>query len=232
MQKQAFCERRISNLLWPRLAKGATVLDPTNPSNFKQDGTQTATPGTVLTLQDASNGDIILLFAPDPDAAAGIDLDVVATFQMINPSPENADAGNRLVINDGVTRAAIASCIFQKNIPGMGLYSSGPTKDQASYPVFVPVDWVAAPCAIRLRRWANGDAELIEINGTPPTPRALLTADKAAGPTPAFFTVEFGCASPEAMTTVEYSAFRSERVVQAVAGTLSFTSFRLHAPGR
>src|SRR5438552_1058432 len=94
-------------------AHATTVLDPQDPSNFRQDGSQTATPGTVLTLANSSNGDIILLFAPDPDAVAGLDLDVVATFQLANPIPAGADAGNRVVINDGQGKAAIAACIFQ-----------------------------------------------------------------------------------------------------------------------
>jgi hypothetical protein len=103
---------RLGRGLWLPAAYASTVLDPTNPSNFKQDGGQTATPGSVLRLVDSSNGDIILLFAPDPDAAAGIELDVVARFQLINPIPANADAGNRVVINDGVTRSAIAAAAY------------------------------------------------------------------------------------------------------------------------
>jgi hypothetical protein len=59
------------------------------------------------------------------------------------------------------------------------------------------------------------------------SPRALLTADKLASASHSFACVEFGCASPEGTCTVPYNAFRSERVVNAVAGTLSFTSFRL-----
>jgi len=80
---------------------------------------------------------------------------------------------------------------------------------------------------VRLRRYANGDAELIEINGVAPNPRALLTVDKLPGPTRAGSTVELGAASPEAQCTVAYSVFRSERVVQPVNGTLNFTRFRL-----
>lgn len=208
-------------------AHAETTLDPQNPSNFKQDGSQVATPGSVLTLADNSVGDIILLFATDPDAAAGVDLDIVTTFQLVNPIPANADAGNRVVINDGVSRSAIASCIFKNNVPGIGLYSGGPTTNQASYPVFVPIDWVAATVTIRLRRYANGDAELMDVNGVPPAPRALLTADHAPAPTHVLFTVEFGAASPEAMCTVLYSAFRSVR--SQVTPTLPVTWGRLKA---
>jgi hypothetical protein len=222
---------RLGRGLWLPAAYASTVLDPTNPSNFQQDGTQTATPGSPLRLVDASIGDIILLFAPDPDAAAGIELDVVARFQLINPTPGGADAGNRVVINDGVTRSAIASCIFNSQfVPGIGLYSHGPTTSTASYPIFVPVDWLSAPVTIRLRRAANGDVELVEVNGVAPNPRALLTADMAPAPTHAFPTVEFGCASPEAMCTVDYYSFFSERPVHSIPGTLNVTHIRLRDP--
>jgi len=218
---------RLGRGLWLPAAYASTVLDPTNPSNFKQDGTQTATPGNVLRLVDSSISDIILLFAPDPDAAAGIELDVVARFQLINPLPAGADVGNRVVINDGVTRSAIASCFFKQNVPAIGLYSQGPTTDAASYPIFVLVDWQSAPVTIRLRRAANGDVELVEVNGVAPNLRALLTADMAPAPTHAFPTVEFGCASPEATCTVDYYSFSSERPVHFIPGALNVTHFRL-----
>jgi hypothetical protein len=141
--------------------------------------------------------------------------------------PNNADADNRVVINDGITRTAIAAFVIVNGVKGIGLLSQGPVSDPASYPVFVPADWEAAAVTIRLRRTAAGDAELVEVNGVAPSPRALLSATKLAGPTRAFATVELGCASPEAKCTVEYSAFRSERVANPVAGQLSLTSFRL-----
>jgi hypothetical protein len=205
----------------------ATTLDPNNPGNFTQDGTQTATPGNVLTLADQNIGDFVLLFANDSDAAAGVELDVVATFQVTATTPNNADAGNRVVINDGIAKSAIAACIQQNGVNGIGLYSQGSTSDPAAYPVFVAVDWQAAPVSIRLRRTATGDAELIEVNGVAPSPRALLTADKAPPQCRAGSTVEFGCASPEATCTVAYSVFRSEKPVVAVAGKLAFTRLRL-----
>lgn len=213
--------------LWPVRVEAAITLDPTNTANFKQDGTQPITPGSVLLFDDQSVSDFCVLFANDGDAAAGVEVDLIATFKVRVTTRVNADVGSRVVINDGQNKAAIAECIFQNGLPGIGLYSSGPTTDAASYPVFVAADWLAAPVTVRLRRYANGDAELVEVNGIAPSPRALLTADKAPGPTHTFSTVEFGCASPEARTTVEYSAFRSERVVIPVAGKLNFTRFRL-----
>src|SRR5215813_1651541 len=112
----------VATLLLPRLARAGVVLDPTNPGNFQRDGAQSFTSGTVLTLADQSVGDIILFFAPEPDAAAGTDFDVIATFQVRATVHSGADVGNRLVINDGVMRAAVAACIFDENgVKGIGL---------------------------------------------------------------------------------------------------------------
>ncbi len=189
------------------------------------------TSGNTLTLSDTSTNDFILFFATDHDANAGNEIDVIATFQIRQATRNNADAGNRIAINDGRIQsaiAAIAACIAKDGSLGIGLMSQGAASDPTTYPVFVPVDWQAAPVTIRLRRYANGDAELVEVNGAAPVPRALLTADKAPGPTRAgFASVEFGCASIEAKCTVEYYAFRSERAVQPVAGALGFTRFRI-----
>lgn len=212
-----------------RPVKAATTLDTANPNaNFTNEGGQSFTPGNVLTLTDASNGDFVAFFAADVDANPGTQIDLVTTFQVRQETRFNADVGNRVVINDGLTRSAIAACIVKNGVNGIGLRSQGSASDPDSYPVFVPVDWQAAPVTLRLRRYANGDAELVEVNGAAPSPRALLTFDKAPGPTRAGFgSVEFGAASPEAMCTVDYTAFHSERVVNPVAGTLSFTQFRL-----
>ena len=212
---------------WQVRVEAAITLDPTNPANFKSDGNQTITPGTVLTFTDTSVGDYALLFGNDADAVPGVELDVIATFQILAIIPINAEAGNRIVINDGINKAAIAECVIINGVKGIGLLSQGLPADPASYPVFVPVDWQATTVTVRLRRYANGDAELVEINGIAPSPRALLTVDKLPGPTRAGSTVELGAASPEAQCTVAYSAFRSERVVQPVAGELNFTRFRL-----
>jgi hypothetical protein len=218
--------------LWLPTAYASTVLDPQNPANFQRDGSQGFTPGPLLTLADQSVGDVIVFFAPDADAVAGIELDIVATFQVLSTQPNSADVGNRVAINDGTqTRAAIAACIIQNGVNGIGLLSQGSPSDPASYPVFVPADWLAAPVTIRVRRAANGDAELVEVNGVPPTPRALLTSDKLAGFTRNFACVEFGCASPEATCTVAYSAFRSERPVHFIPGALNVTNFRLRDSG-
>jgi hypothetical protein len=218
---------RLARGLWLPAAHASVVLDPTNPANFKQDGTQSVIPGTVLTFADQSLSDFCTLFATDLDAVAGVELDVVATFQVQLAFPIDADAGNRVAINDGVARAAIAACVLQNDVRGIGLLAQGTTTDPASYPVFIPVDWQTAPVTIRLRRCANGDAELVEVNGVAPSPRAVLTADKLPANTRAGSTVEFGCASPEARCTVEYGIFFSERPAHFVPGGLSVTHFRL-----
>jgi hypothetical protein len=207
----------------------ATTLDPASPlANFTQEGAETFAAGTILTVNDTSIGDFVSFFAGDADASPGKELDLIATFQVKQTTRNNADAGNRIVINDGVTHAVIASCIVQNGVSGIGLYSQGAAADPASYPVFVAVDWQAAPTTIRLRRTLAGDAEIVEVNGVAPSPRALLTADKLPPPTrTGFGSVEFGCASPEATCTVDYIALRSETVAIPVGGKLSFTRFRL-----
>lgn len=213
-------------LLWPRRVEAAATLDPQNPGNFTREGTQPFTPGNVLTLSDTSSADFVAFFINDSDAALGVEVDVVATFQVKQTVPNNADAGARLVINDGLSKSAIASCVLINGVRGIGLQSSGTASDPAAYPVFVAVDWQALT-TIRLRRTATGDAEIVEVNGVAPTPRALLLANLAPNRTRTVPSVEFGTASVEAESTVEYSAFRSERVVTPNAGTLNFTQFRL-----
>ncbi|MEX0676046.1 MAG: PEP-CTERM sorting domain-containing protein [Pirellulales bacterium] len=192
--------------------EAATILNRQNPGNFTRDGTQSFTRGTVLRLTDTSSSDFIAFFATDADAGAGIDVDVFATFQVIQSVPSSADAGARLVINDGINRSAIAACVVINGERGIGLLSSGDPIAPASYPVFVPVDWQALT-SIQLRRTASGDAEIMEVNGVAPNPRALLTADMAPTKTRTGPTVEFGAASFGPEITIDYSAFRSEVVV-------------------
>lgn len=206
----------------------ATTLNPQNPTaNFTKDGNEAHTAGAVLTLTDTSTGDFVAFFANDTDAAAGTELDVTASFQVRQSIENNADAGNRIVINDGVTRSAIAACIIKNGERGIGLLSQGTASDPAAYPVFVPVDWMT-PVTIRLRRTAIGDAEIIEINGATPVPRAILVAAQCPAPTRGGIpSVEFGARSVEARCTVDYSAFKSELAAIPVGGTLAFTRFRI-----
>lgn len=206
-------------------ASPGTTLDPQNPGGlFTIEGNEAFAPGTVLTVTDAATSDFVAFFAVDMDAAAGSEIDVTTTFQVRQTTPNNADAGNRIVINDGATRAAIAACIIKNGERGIGLLSHGNASDPAAYPVFVPVDWTA-PTTIRLRRTATGDAELIEVNGVSPSPRAILAATQCPGPTRGIPSIEFGARSVEAQCTVEYSSLQSELAALPVA--LTFTSFRL-----
>lgn len=207
--------------LWLPAAHAVTTLDPQNPGNFTREGQQPATPGAVLRLTDTSSADRIVFFANDGDAAAGIETDVFATFQVIQAIPNNVDAGARIVINDGVTRAAVATCIVVNGVRGIGLLSTGQASDPTAYPVFVPVDWQNVT-TMRLRRTAAGDAEIVEVNGVAPPTRALLPANQCAGKTRAGGTVEFGTGNIEAECTVEYAAFRSERVAPLAVETTTW----------
>jgi hypothetical protein len=100
MNKRVTCVLAVLAMLAGRV-EAATTLDPTNPANFQREGTQGFTPGSLLTLADQSIGDVIVFIAPDADAVAGVELDVVATFQVRFTIPNNADVGNRIAINDG-----------------------------------------------------------------------------------------------------------------------------------
>lgn len=209
-------------------ASAAITLDPANPTaNFNKEGTQPHTPGAALRLQDTSAGDFVYFFVNDLDAAPGLELDVTATFQISSFAPNNADVGNRIVINDGVGHAVVAACARLNNVRGIGLLGQGLASEPASYPVFIPVDWQTAPVTIRLRRTAAGDGEIVEINGVAPTPRAILLAAQLPGGTRPNPSVEFGAHSPEAEATVDYFALRSEKIAPAALGTLTFTKLRL-----
>jgi hypothetical protein len=192
--------------------QAATVLDPQNPANFTSDGQQSFVPGSFLRLNDTNLGDYIAFFTNDSDASPGIDVDVFATFQVIQTIPNNADTGVRVVINDGINRSAIAAATFNNAVRGIGLLSSGSPSDPASYPVFVPVDWTA-PTSIQLRRFASGDAQIMQVNGVAPSFPAFLPAAMAPPKTRSGATVEFGAASIEAQAVVDFHAFRSQRAV-------------------
>ena len=81
--------------------------------------------------------------------------------------------------------------------------------------------------SLRLRRLADGGAELMEINGAAPNPRVLLTTDQVTNRTRAGSTAELGCMSPESTADVDVTVFYTEKVAAPVAGTLTFTRFRI-----
>jgi hypothetical protein len=180
----------------------------------------------VLTLDDGDAGDVIYFYGSDPDAAPGIDLDLVVDFQIGGSTLHNADTGVRFLINDGDTRSATFSCVEIAGLRGIGIAGTGSASDPGTYLAFVAHDWVA-PTTLRLRRWASGDAEIIEVNGVAPSPRAIVNWIRLATRTRAGATIEFGCMSPEALTIVNIRQLYSERPATAVAGNLTFTHFRI-----
>ncbi len=122
MRKRFMCAVAIVAVLAFQITvpvQAAITLDPTNPANFNSEGNQTITPGTVLTFTDQSVADFAVLFGNDADAVPGVDLDVIATFQILSTTPVNADVGNRIAINDGLNKATIAACIIQNGVKGI-----------------------------------------------------------------------------------------------------------------
>lgn len=102
-------------LLWlaPATARADTILDPGNPGNFTREGQQAATPALgMLTLTDSSSSDRIGFYANDAASSSGVAVDLVATFQLIQTAPNNADTGVRLVINDGIETSVILGAVL------------------------------------------------------------------------------------------------------------------------
>lgn len=220
---------------WPRdtlaLASGCVVLDTFHSeANFVKDGNQTVTPGNSLVLTDGSNADHVGFFAEDPCTATGEDVDVVATFRVVNNStPAGVDVGARFIITDGVT-SAIAASVILGGIPGIAIAIGTDFNSPGNYAAFVPVDWLA-PVNLRLRRWANGDAEIVEVNGVAPSPRAIVPAGALPGAVRATPSVGFGLFSDGAVTTAEFGSFRSETPATQIMGALAFTDFRIRDDG-
>jgi len=108
---------------------------------------------------------------------------------------------------------------------GLGIARDIAFTDPANYPVFVPVNW-QGDTTVRFRRTAGGGAEIMEVNGAAPNPRALFT-----GPLPVrsreISSVEFVCASVEAQANIDVSTFYSARPQPPVQGTLTPTVLRL-----
>jgi hypothetical protein len=204
------------------------TLDPNNPeANFEKDGNQVAAPGNALLLTDSNNTDHIGFFAVDPGATTGEDVDVAASFQVLNnTTPAGVDVGLRVIITDGVT-SAIAACVTLGGVPGIGIAIGTDFNSGGNYGAFVQVDWLA-PVSLRFRRTATGDAEIIEVNGVPPSPRAIVPAVALPGAVRATPSVGFGLFSDSAVTTAAFNQFSSLVVAQAVAGSVSFTAFRIH----
>lgn len=132
-----------------------------------------------------------------------------------------------IIINDGVQKAAVVTCAILNNQRVLALAGFGAPSDPATYPASVQVDWGAAPVRLRLRRTADGGAELVEVNGVAPNHRVFLSGDQVANSTRADATFEVGCFSPEALTDVNVTEFYAEMPSTQILGALAFTDFRI-----
>lgn len=190
------------------------VLDTAAPlANFDTEGSEPYTASPVaLNLNDGSLSDLIHFYSKpglaDSLAAPGIAVDVVTRFQVVTGTPANADGGFRLVINDGQAKAVIAVCSIKAGVRGIGLAADLRFSDPANYPVFVEVDWTS-PTTLRLRRTAQGDAQIVAFNGVPLSPPPTLPYASLPPRIRTFPSVEFGCQSVEATANVNLSEFRA-----------------------
>ncbi|MGQ0723137.1 MAG: hypothetical protein ACT4PE_16430 [Candidatus Eiseniibacteriota bacterium] len=211
-------------------ASPGVQLDPNHPTlTFTHEGLPNSfSPGTVLLINDNSVDDISNFFADDPDAASsGPDLDIVTTFRVASSSTRNGvEAGVRFVINEGGEDKNIVAACITRGVDGIGLAISTQYHLDSNYPVFVVAPW-SAETTLRVRRTAEG-AEIVEVNGLPPVPRAFLSRDALPSRGRTSATVEFGCPAGPARAELAIFSFESVRVVQPVAGTLVFTRFRVH----
>ncbi len=204
--------RRLGLGVPPAHASPSVVLDPNDPlANFTQEtftGQGIFLTPTVLTVQDISAADVNNLYASEPHAAPGGDLDIFVQFKVSDFSLANADSGVWFVINDGESGAAVARCINNGGVLGIGIAAGINFVDPANYPVFVAVNWLPYT-TLRLRRTAQGAAQIVELNGVAPNPPAVFP-----GPLPqrtrGIPSVEFGCASVEARATIDVQQFYSE----------------------
>ena len=214
------------------LLMAAVTLDPTNPlAAFEKDGNQGVTPGPVMLLTDADTNDHVGFYAADADAGPGKEVEVTATFRIqSNALPSGVDTGMRVVITDGAVTSAIVSCVTLGGVPGVAIALGSNFSSAGNYAAFVPADWLN-PISLKLRRTASGDAEIVEVNLTPPSPRAIVSAPSLAAPVRALPSIGFGLFADAAITTVELSQFSSRAVgeppVDPVKGSLTFSRFRV-----
>jgi len=197
----------------PSPVRAGVLLDTFNPlANFTVDppGSTKFTPGPSLTLTDNNSADFITFIGADPDAAPNIELDLAASFRITSTTPSGVDTGVRFIINDGVSKAAIAACIVKGGVRGIGLAAGIHFDQDDNYPAnaFVPVNWTA-PTTLRLRRTADNKAELIEVNGAPPPTPAIV--DDFPQRYRDIACIEFGCANSDAIVTLGVDSLRSFR---------------------
>ena len=222
---------------WPRAVRAAGLpgsvecmrLNTKDVSGWLQLGSQLLpqTAPTTLTFTDSSASDVSAIYTPNACAAPGLEVDVVATFQVRSCTPNSADADFRVVINDGQTKSAIAAAVMINGQRCIALVGAGRASDVATYPASVVADWVARPVSLRLRRFADGGAELIELNGVAPNPRVLLWTDLVAARARAGPSFEIGCMSVEGLADVDVTEFYAERPPTQILGALDVTEFRI-----
>ena len=212
-------------VLSPTPTGAAIRLDTNDISNFTQFGQPPSTSMSVLKFSDPSPGDVSALVVNDPDAAPGGNLDLRVSFQVRSTTPNGADGGFSVVINDGQSKAAIATCAVLNNQRVIALRGPGQGSDAATYPVFVVVDWLVGPVALKLRRWADGSAEILKVNEASPNPRVFLQGDQVPGRTRTGATVEFGCFSVEGLCDADVTQFSTEIPVhpQAIVPVIGVT---------
>ncbi len=189
---------------------------------------------TEVQFRDLNPSDVSALYMHSDCAAPGIAVDVVASFRYQGPpSPNNADGGFRIVINDGQSRSAVLACALLNGTPYLSLAQSGSPSEPATYGVGVAFDWLTQPVEARLRRLADGSAQLVTVNGDPPGQTVFLAPDMVAGRTRLGASFEFGCTSVEGTASVDVTGFYAETTV----ATTPFASLAARAdiwlgPGR
>lgn len=199
-------------------------LDTNDLTGWQPLGSQPpSTSPTTLAINDSSGSDVSGIYMPNACAAPGLEVDVVASFQIRGVTPSGADGGFKVIINDGQLRSAVVTCAILNNQRVLALAGTG----LSNYPASAPVDWLVGPISFRLRRAADGGAELIEVNGVVPNPRVFLRADQVAGRTRAGSTFEIGCLSPEGLCDADVTEFYAEMPPTPIMGGLDFTDFRI-----
>ena len=188
-----------------------------DPSMWTVDGGQAPIfAPTVVLFADASAADISGLLVQSPYAAAGSAVDLVATLQVTPQVPNGVDAGFQLAINDGASaNSAVLACLLIGGVPHLGLVSNGNRDELGAYPAVVLADWITQPITARLRRTAEGGAELVEINAQALEPRPSLPPGWLAPPTRAGTTFEFGCFSGPAILNAQVTELYVETVAPA-----------------
>lgn len=210
------------------LATECMRLDTNDLTGWQLIGSQLpSTSPTTLQFSDSASGDFSGIALPNGCAAPGLEVDVVASFQVRSVTPDNADCSFRVVINDGQSKSAVVCCVIIDGDRVLALRGAGPASEAGSYPASIPIDWLSAPVSIRLRHAADGGAELMELNGVAPNSRVFLRADQVANRSRPGASSDIGCFSPQALADVDVTEFYAEAPAASIPGVLAFTQFRI-----